>query len=112
MVQARAESKEGIQQARVTPRECKELYTESRAVSWNRVREKTPAEKENNAEKWSGQKYPGGCDRYREPNPAASGRPNVYYLKPGDFLAIYSTKGLLSGGIDGAPREVSPARLC
>jgi len=28
MVQASAESKEGIQQARLTPRECNELYTE------------------------------------------------------------------------------------
>ena len=30
MVQASAELKEGIQQARVTPRECNELYTELR----------------------------------------------------------------------------------
>ena len=46
-----------------------------------------------------------------QPNPAASGRPNVYYLEPGDFWAIYSTKGLLSG-VTVPPREVSPARLC
>lgn len=35
------------------------------------------------------------------PNLTASGSTNTYYVAPGDFAAIYSTKGLLSGGIDG-----------
>jgi hypothetical protein len=35
------------------------------------------------------------------PNLTASGQTNVYYLAPGDFSAIYNTKGLLSGGVDG-----------
>ncbi|HKM65559.1 MAG TPA: Ig-like domain repeat protein [Candidatus Acidoferrum sp.] len=34
-------------------------------------------------------------------NLTASGQSNVYYLAPGDFAAIYNTKGLLSSGIDG-----------
>ena len=37
MVQASAESKEGIRRARVTPRECKELYTELRGDGGIRV---------------------------------------------------------------------------
>jgi Pro-kumamolisin, activation domain/Bacterial Ig-like domain (group 3) len=36
-----------------------------------------------------------------QPNLTASGQANVYYLAPGDFAAIYNTKGLLSSGIDG-----------
>jgi large repetitive protein len=36
-----------------------------------------------------------------QPNLTASGQTNVYYLAPGDFSAIYNTKGLLSGGVDG-----------
>lgn len=32
---------------------------------------------------------------------ASGGGTNTYYLAPGDFAAIYSTRGLLSGGIDG-----------
>ncbi|HWY09489.1 MAG TPA: Ig-like domain repeat protein [Candidatus Acidoferrales bacterium] len=36
-----------------------------------------------------------------QPNLTASGQTNVYYLAPGDFAAIYNTKGLLSGGVDG-----------
>ena len=37
-----------------------------------------------------------------QPNLTASGQTNVYYVAPGDFAAIYNTKGLLSSGIDGA----------
>jgi hypothetical protein len=36
-----------------------------------------------------------------QPNLTASGQTNVNYLAPGDFSAIYNTKGLLSGGVDG-----------
>jgi len=36
-----------------------------------------------------------------QPNLTASGPTNVNYLAPGDFSAIYNTKGLLSGGVDG-----------
>ncbi|HUI51551.1 MAG TPA: protease pro-enzyme activation domain-containing protein, partial [Terriglobales bacterium] len=34
-------------------------------------------------------------------NLTATGQANVYYLAPGDFAAIYNTKGLLNSGIDG-----------
>ena len=36
-----------------------------------------------------------------QPNLTATGQTNVYYLSPGDFSAIYNTKGLLSSGYDG-----------
>ncbi len=36
-----------------------------------------------------------------QPNLTGSGQSNVYYLAPGDFSAIYNTKGLLGSGIDG-----------
>jgi hypothetical protein len=36
-----------------------------------------------------------------QPNLTASGATNTYYLAPGDFAAIYNTKPLLAGGIDG-----------
>jgi len=36
-----------------------------------------------------------------QPNLTATGQANVYYLAPGDFAAIYNTKGLLNSGIDG-----------
>lgn len=36
-----------------------------------------------------------------QPNLTATGQANVYYLAPGDFAAIYNTKGLLSSGVDG-----------
>jgi len=35
------------------------------------------------------------------PNLTAVGATVTYYMAPGDFAAIYNTKGLLSGGIDG-----------
>jgi large repetitive protein len=34
-------------------------------------------------------------------NLTATGATNTYYVAPGDFAAIYNTKGLLSSGIDG-----------
>jgi large repetitive protein len=36
-----------------------------------------------------------------EANLTATGATNTYYVAPGDFAAIYSTKGLLSSGTDG-----------
>ena len=36
------------------------------------------------------------------PELTAAGNPNVYYLAPGDFAAIYNTKPLLSAGNDGS----------
>ena len=36
-----------------------------------------------------------------QPNLTASGPTNFNFLAPGDFSAIYNTKGLLSGGVDG-----------
>jgi large repetitive protein len=36
------------------------------------------------------------------PELTAAGAPNVYYLAPGDFAAIYDTKPLLSAGNDGS----------
>src|SRR5215469_4935339 len=36
-----------------------------------------------------------------QPNLTASGASNTDYLAPGDFAAIYNTKPLLEGGIDG-----------
>lgn len=38
----------------------------------------------------------------RSANLKAIGAPDTNYLAPGDFAAIYNTKGLLSGGIDGS----------
>ncbi len=35
-------------------------------------------------------------------NLTAAGASNTYYVAPGDFAAIYNTRGLQSGGIDGA----------
>ncbi len=35
------------------------------------------------------------------PNLTATGTTTTYYVAPGDFAAIYNTKGLLSSGIDG-----------
>jgi subtilase family serine protease len=36
-----------------------------------------------------------------QPNLTPNGPTNVNFLAPGDFSAIYNTKGLLSGGVDG-----------
>ena len=36
------------------------------------------------------------------PELTAAGTPNIYYLAPGDFAAIYNTKPLLSAGNDGS----------
>ena len=36
------------------------------------------------------------------PNLTAAGATDTYYLSPGDFAAIYNTKGLLSSGVNGS----------
>lgn len=41
------------------------------------------------------------------PNLTAIGATNTYYLAPGDFAAIYNTKGLLSSGIDGSGASIA-----
>jgi hypothetical protein len=43
------------------------------------------------------------------PNLTAAGATNTYYLAPGDFAAIYNTKGLLSTGIDGSGVSIAVA---
>ena len=42
-------------------------------------------------------------------NLTASGSPTTYYMAPGDFAAIYGTKGLLSAGIDGTGISIAVA---
>ena len=44
-----------------------------------------------------------------QPNLTATGQTNVYYLAPGDFSAIYNTKGLLSSGYDGTGISIAVA---
>lgn len=45
---------------------------------------------------------PDGTKTKSSPNLTASGTTNTYYLAPGDFAAVYDTKGLLSSGNDGS----------
>jgi len=44
---------------------------------------------------------PQGVRTKLTPNLTAAGTTTTYYVAPGDFAAIYNTKGLLSSGIDG-----------